>query len=259
MEIKINSLLAWEPNIPHAATKLVVVQINEPIGNVPRIILTRDETGRTYTNTEDAIAAHCTTIADNSADAYMWALDWLERHQPGAALNSMREDGYDGTVDWGGLYRGWAIEHKQQAKPAPSLPKMHATVIIIPAHGRYLMVWHNKLNGWRHPGGKIELGESNFTAAKRELKEELGLMTCNNDLDFVGHFPHTVGDQPCIGHYFVLNTLRSFPSLMEPSKSYGIMWRTVNEIDDPLENQVISVAFEKKLIRNLAAMKQLEF
>ncbi len=39
---------------------------------------------------------------------------------------------------------------------------------------RFLMVWHNKRNGWEMPGGHVEDGESSEEAAKREFLEEAG-------------------------------------------------------------------------------------
>ncbi len=39
---------------------------------------------------------------------------------------------------------------------------------------RFLMVWHNKRNGWEMPGGHVEEGETSEQAATREFMEEAG-------------------------------------------------------------------------------------
>ena len=39
---------------------------------------------------------------------------------------------------------------------------------------RFLMVWHNKRNGWEMPGGHVEEGETSEQAAAREFLEEAG-------------------------------------------------------------------------------------
>ena len=38
----------------------------------------------------------------------------------------------------------------------------------------FVMVFNPKRNGWEMPGGKVEAGESDLEAAKREFREEVG-------------------------------------------------------------------------------------
>jgi 8-oxo-dGTP diphosphatase len=40
--------------------------------------------------------------------------------------------------------------------------------------GRFIMVYNPKRKGWEMPGGKIEEGESEIEAMKREFMEEVG-------------------------------------------------------------------------------------
>ena len=45
---------------------------------------------------------------------------------------------------------------------------------------RFLMVYNPKRNGWEMPGGKVEEGECDIEAARREFREECGM-----DVDIV--------------------------------------------------------------------------
>lgn len=38
----------------------------------------------------------------------------------------------------------------------------------------FIMVFNPKRNGWEMPGGKVEAGESDLEAARREFREEVG-------------------------------------------------------------------------------------
>lgn len=98
----------------------------------------------------------------------------------------------------------------------------HATVIL-PAYNGYLMVWHNKLGGWRFPGGRVEPGEHPGLAAQREIREEVGL-----DIYFtmkkIGEYVHTVNGVEWLGHYYSAIVDKPCPTLCEPEKSAGLMF-----------------------------------
>ena len=51
---------------------------------------------------------------------------------------------------------------------------MRTAYAIAFSDGRFLMVWHNRRNGWEMPGGHVEEGETSEDAAKREFLEEAG-------------------------------------------------------------------------------------
>ncbi len=52
-------------------------------------------------------------------------------------------------------------------------------VVVIPLKGNKFLMVKNPGRGWEFPGGKIESGESTVDAAKRECKEEAGIMIEN--------------------------------------------------------------------------------
>ena len=61
----------------------------------------------------------------------------------------------------------------------PKKQLVRVLAAVIKRNERYLICKRpeNKRHGglWEFPGGKIEIGESNFEAAVRELREELGV------------------------------------------------------------------------------------
>ena len=52
-------------------------------------------------------------------------------------------------------------------------------VVVIPIKGSKFLMVRNPKRGWEFPGGKIEPGESFVEAAKRECKEEAGVIVEN--------------------------------------------------------------------------------
>ncbi len=64
----------------------------------------------------------------------------------------------------------------------------------------FVMVYNPRRGGWEMPGGKVEEGESDLQAMKREFREEVGRefipMTCCQDADGVAVFAGKLGG-PC--------------------------------------------------------------
>lgn len=58
-------------------------------------------------------------------------------------------------------------------------PVVRVLAAVIEEHGRYLVCrrpLHKRHGGlWEFPGGKLEVGETDFDAARRELREELAV------------------------------------------------------------------------------------
>lgn len=71
-----------------------------------------------------------------------------------------------------------------------------AAGILLDSKGRYLLgqrpIGKPYAGYWEVPGGKIEMGETIFTALKRELHEELGIeIESSEDLTVLEHnYPH---------------------------------------------------------------------
>lgn len=79
-----------------------------------------------------------------------------------------------------------------------SLPRrpMSAAVLIRDADDRVLLVEPSYKPGWEPPGGVVEDGESPWTAAEREVAEEIGLEGRAGRLLVVDHIPGESGGLP---------------------------------------------------------------
>lgn len=79
-----------------------------------------------------------------------------------------------------------------------TLPRrpMSAAVLIRDADGRVLLVEPSYKPGWEPPGGVVEDGESPWTAAEREVVEEIGLEGRAGRLLVVDHIPGEPGALP---------------------------------------------------------------
>jgi len=82
-------------------------------------------------------------------------------------------------------------------------PQLHAiTVLVRDERGRVLFIRHSYgPPGWALPGGGIVGNEPPAEAARREIREELGLTL--PDLDLLDTFTETVSGAPQTAHVFV--------------------------------------------------------
>jgi 8-oxo-dGTP diphosphatase len=69
-------------------------------------------------------------------------------------------------------------------------PRMAAGVLFRDQHGRVLLVKPSYKAGWEIPGGYVEPGESPKQAARREVREELGIDPPIGRLLVVDWAPH---------------------------------------------------------------------
>ena len=92
----------------------------------------------------------------------------------------------------------------------------HVLAAVVQRHEKYLICQrpsHKRHGGlWEFPGGKLEPGETNFDAARRELAEELGVQAlavssslfsiCDPGSEFIIDFVPTVidGEPQCLEH-----------------------------------------------------------
>jgi len=78
------------------------------------------------------------------------------------------------------------------ADPADSFatPRVAAGVLIRDRSGRLLLVKPTYKDGWQIPGGYVEHGESPRAAARREVKEELGVDLTVQELLVLDWAPH---------------------------------------------------------------------
>ena len=82
------------------------------------------------------------------------------------------------------LGMGW------KALATPVALGVHA--IVQDAEGRVLLARHSYMRGWHLPGGGVEAGEPPSEAIVRELREELGLASCDVP-EFLGLYTRKFG------------------------------------------------------------------
>lgn len=100
---------------------------------------------------------------------------------------------------------------------------------IVVRHGRVLMIRRNKSDGvvWSFPGGKIEIGESIFSACEREMFEEVGLM-CRPERE-LGSRWHP--DTSRLVHYVLCDSATGAAWNREVDKATAVSWFTLDEVE----------------------------
>jgi mutator protein MutT len=99
---------------------------------------------------------------------------------------------------------GWRTKHSGCAEYFMTQQKIQVMAAVITRAGQFLLCErpaHKRHGGlWEFPGGKVEPGETQFSAVQRELYEELGV-----DVVAVGDVEFSIADP---GSEFVIQFLR---------------------------------------------------
>jgi 8-oxo-dGTP diphosphatase len=119
--------------------------------------------------------------------------------------------------------------------------------IIKDEKGRILVEDHVKIGGYVIPGGKIDDGESEYSALCRELNEELGIFIDHMIFDRVMYFPNIAypygsGNYADFEQYFyTVQTFHGEIENREPTKHLSLKWMLPEELlINPHTSEVLS-------------------
>lgn len=90
------------------------------------------------------------------------------------------------------------VKAQARAEYFRSLPRkrMAAGVLLRDADGKVVLIEPSYKKTWEIPGGVVEMGESPWSAAERELKEELGLIRRDMQALVIDHVPSASDGTP---------------------------------------------------------------
>lgn len=124
---------------------------------------------------------------------------------------------------------------------------------IVKKEDMYLLLHHNKLNGYTTPGGKVEHNELIIDAMVREIKEEIDIDVDKIDLikiDTIQAIDDVINtNQPYIIHVYTLNWKLEFgdPINKEFEKHSDLNWLTTEEIKElQIKRVMINYIIEKQ-------------
>jgi 8-oxo-dGTP diphosphatase len=117
--------------------------------------------------------------------------------------------------------------------------KLDCSVFVFLARdGKYCFLQRTG-TGWKDgfyslPAGALESGETLISAAIREAREEVGVTLQPDQLRLV-HTMHcrTEGNE-WVGHFFMAESWKGEPSLLEPDKHSNLTWAFVSQPPSPL-------------------------
>ncbi|GAA1575950.1 NUDIX hydrolase [Kribbella sancticallisti] len=91
---------------------------------------------------------------------------------------------------------------------------------------------------WAVPAGHVEHGESVLDAARREVREEVGVEIAADDLVPLTAMHRTGGNGLAIDErvdfFFTAARWTGEPRLMEPGKAAGLDWFSLDKLPDPV-------------------------
>lgn len=101
---------------------------------------------------------------------------------------------------------------------------------IISDNNELLVLFKTKHQHWEFPGGKVESGETLEEAARREVREELGVEV--NITRYLDYEKFKVDDQQFHSHKY-LATIKSgyTPKVNEPDKFSDMMWLPIKQYE----------------------------
>jgi 8-oxo-dGTP diphosphatase len=117
--------------------------------------------------------------------------------------------------------------------------KLDCSVFVLLARDEKFCFLQRTGTGWKDgfysvPAGALESGETLASAAIREAREEVGVELRANQLRLV-HTMHccTEGNE-WLGHFFITETWKGEPMLLEPDKHSNLTWAFPLEAPSPL-------------------------
>ncbi|MCA2218153.1 NUDIX domain-containing protein [Jidongwangia harbinensis] len=123
----------------------------------------------------------------------------------------------------------------------PAVPPQHLVSYVVPvdpSDGSILLVDHINAGLWLPPGGHVEVDEHPARTARREVREELGLVAGNQALDEQPIFltvTRTVGldaGHTDVSLWYVLHCRRDQPLKHDQSEFRRVRWWTAAELRD---------------------------
>jgi 8-oxo-dGTP diphosphatase len=102
------------------------------------------------------------------------------------------------------------------------------TAGIIRREGKFLCMYHRKMECWLFAGGKLESDEKVADCMIRELREELGIEVI--DLEFFGGYLNEKNGTEWVGLFYTIHSFVGEPRIMEPAECEALEWLTVAEM-----------------------------
>jgi len=106
-------------------------------------------------------------------------------------------------------------------------PRQFVRVVVRDIIGRFLVLQHRD-SAWNFPGGKVERSESADAAARRELREEVGL--CALGLELLAVRDISFGGEVWRGSFFYAASFAGKPRTVEPDKHRTVALLSYAEI-----------------------------